>query len=113
MEKNQESILEAFQNQKSAVQDQLNQLIQSFMVIGNSMKKQQGQIDSLSKHQKADDDPVDGVKHAHKDSNDFEYDEYMDELDEEILDTQSAGTPLQRDSPTPSAKHRGAGRSAD
>eukprot|EP00957_Ditylum_brightwellii_P115652 8821501-Ditylum_brightwellii.AAC.1 len=74
MEKNQESLLTAFQNQKSEVQDQLNQLVQSVMVIGNSMKKQQGQIDSLSKCQKADDNSTECVKRACKEPNDLEYD---------------------------------------
>eukprot|EP00957_Ditylum_brightwellii_P161376 12287509-Ditylum_brightwellii.AAC.1 len=86
MDKNQESLLTAFQNQKSEVQDQLNQLVQSVMVIGNSMKKQQGQINSLSKRQKADDNPSEGVK---------------------------AGTPCQREAPAPSAKRRGVSQSAD
>eukprot|EP00957_Ditylum_brightwellii_P118720 9054904-Ditylum_brightwellii.AAC.1 len=60
MEKNQESLLTAFQTQKSEVQNQLNQLVQSVMVIGNLTKKQQGQINSLSKQQKADDGPTEG-----------------------------------------------------
>eukprot|EP00957_Ditylum_brightwellii_P183099 13946000-Ditylum_brightwellii.AAC.1 len=72
MEKNQESLLTAFQTQKSGVQDQLNQLIQSVMVIGNSMKKQQGQIDSFSKQQRADDDPSKGVKQACKEPSDLD-----------------------------------------
>eukprot|EP00957_Ditylum_brightwellii_P066014 5006406-Ditylum_brightwellii.AAC.1 len=72
MKKNQESLLTAFQTQKSEVHDQLNQLVQLVMVIGNSMKKQQGQIDSLSKHQKADDDPSEGVECACKELNDLD-----------------------------------------
>eukprot|EP00957_Ditylum_brightwellii_P005386 410725-Ditylum_brightwellii.AAC.1 len=82
------------------------------MVIRNSMKKQQGQIDSLSKRQKADDDPSEGVKRACKEPNDLD-DKYMDELEETIIETQPAGTPLQRAAPAPSAKHRGVDRSAD
>eukprot|EP00957_Ditylum_brightwellii_P025750 1947973-Ditylum_brightwellii.AAC.1 len=105
MEKNQESLLTAFQTQQSEVQDQLNQLAQSVMVIGNSMKKQQGQIDSLSKHQKANDDPSEGVKHARKEPNDLD-NEYMDELEETVIETQPVGTPLQRSAPAPSAKRR-------
>eukprot|EP00957_Ditylum_brightwellii_P061265 4649627-Ditylum_brightwellii.AAC.1 len=77
------------------------------------MKKQQGQINSLSKRQKADDDPSEGVKHACKEPNDLEFDEYMDELDKTIIETQPAGTPLQREAPASSAKRRGAGRNAD
>eukprot|EP00957_Ditylum_brightwellii_P141418 10774794-Ditylum_brightwellii.AAC.1 len=87
MEKNQESLLTAFQTQKSEVHDQLNQLVQSVMVIGNSMKKQQGQINLLSKHQKADDDPSKDVMRAHKEPNDLD-DEYMDELKATIIETQ-------------------------
>eukprot|EP00957_Ditylum_brightwellii_P122039 9307081-Ditylum_brightwellii.AAC.1 len=82
------------------------------MVIRNSMKKQQGQIDSLSKQQKADDDPSEGVKRARKETSDLD-DKYMDELEEPIIETQPAGTPLQRTSPAPSAKRRGVGWSAD
>eukprot|EP00957_Ditylum_brightwellii_P076669 5827850-Ditylum_brightwellii.AAC.1 len=70
------------------------------------MKKQQGQINSLSKRQKADDDPSEGVKCAHKEPNDLE-DKYMDELKETIIETQPVGTPLQRAAPAPSAKRRG------
>eukprot|EP00957_Ditylum_brightwellii_P023721 1789768-Ditylum_brightwellii.AAC.1 len=77
------------------------------------MKKQQGQIDSLSKRQKADDDPSEGVKRACKEPNDLEYNEYMDELDKTIIETQPVGTPLQRAAPAPSAERRGAGRSVD
>eukprot|EP00957_Ditylum_brightwellii_P132630 10114231-Ditylum_brightwellii.AAC.1 len=69
------------------------------------MKKQQGQIDSLSKRQKADDDPSKGVKRARKECSDLD-DEYMDKLEEPVIKTQPEGTPLQRTSPVPSAKRR-------
>eukprot|EP00957_Ditylum_brightwellii_P145055 11047757-Ditylum_brightwellii.AAC.1 len=92
MEKNQESLLTAFQTQNSEVQDQLNQLVQSVM--------------------KADDDPSEGVKCACKEPIDLD-NEYMDELKETIIETQPAGTPLQRAGPAPSAKRRGVGQSAD
>eukprot|EP00957_Ditylum_brightwellii_P204317 15338647-Ditylum_brightwellii.AAC.1 len=82
------------------------------MVIENSMKKQQGQIDSLSKRQKADDDPSEGVKRACKEPNHLD-NEYMYELEEKIIETQPVGTPFQRSAPAPSAKRRGAGQSAD
>eukprot|EP00957_Ditylum_brightwellii_P051632 3915595-Ditylum_brightwellii.AAC.1 len=82
------------------------------MVIGNSMKKQQGQIDSLSKHQKADDDPSEGTKWACKETNDLD-NEYMDEIEESIIETQPVGTPFQRAAPAPFAKRRGVGWSMD
>eukprot|EP00957_Ditylum_brightwellii_P083536 6349871-Ditylum_brightwellii.AAC.1 len=82
------------------------------MVIGNLMKKQQGQINSLSKQQKADDNPSEGVKRARKEHSDLD-DEYMDELKEPVIETQPAGTPLQRTSPASSVKHRGVGQSKD
>eukprot|EP00957_Ditylum_brightwellii_P178642 13606893-Ditylum_brightwellii.AAC.1 len=51
-------------------------------------------------------DQLDGVKHAHWDSNN-KYDKYMDELDNQIHDTQSQGVPLQIDSPAAMTKgHR-------
>eukprot|EP00957_Ditylum_brightwellii_P046762 3548871-Ditylum_brightwellii.AAC.1 len=76
------------------------------------MKKQQGQINSLSKRQKADDNPSEGVKRACKEPNDLD-NEYMDELNETIIETQPVGTPLQRAAPAPSVKHRCVGMSAD
>eukprot|EP00957_Ditylum_brightwellii_P014442 1087811-Ditylum_brightwellii.AAC.1 len=44
MEKNQESLLTTFQTQKSEVQDQLNQLVQSVMVIGNLVKNSKDKL---------------------------------------------------------------------
>eukprot|EP00957_Ditylum_brightwellii_P068064 5167141-Ditylum_brightwellii.AAC.1 len=82
------------------------------MVIRNSMKKQQGQIDSLSKRQKADDDPSEGAKRARTEPNDLD-NKYMDELKETIIETQPAGTPLQRAAPASSAKCRGMGPTMD
>eukprot|EP00957_Ditylum_brightwellii_P007289 554109-Ditylum_brightwellii.AAC.1 len=49
MEKSQETIMTMIQSKNSDVQEQINQLVQSLMVLGNSMKKQQGQVDSLCK----------------------------------------------------------------
>eukprot|EP00957_Ditylum_brightwellii_P032963 2499481-Ditylum_brightwellii.AAC.1 len=67
MEKNQESLLTAFQTKKS----------------------EQGQINSLSKRQKADDNPSEGVKRACKDTSDLD-NKYMDKLEEPIIKTQPA-----------------------
>eukprot|EP00957_Ditylum_brightwellii_P077379 5879709-Ditylum_brightwellii.AAC.1 len=67
------------------------------MVLGNLIKKQQGQVDFLRKHCKDKFDQLDGVKRTCWDSND-KYDEYMDGLGNQIHDTQSQGAPLQRDS---------------
>eukprot|EP00957_Ditylum_brightwellii_P198444 15123407-Ditylum_brightwellii.AAC.1 len=64
MEKNQETIMTAIQSKNSVVQEQINQLVQSVMVLGNSMKKHQGQVDSLRKHDEDKSDQLDGVKHA-------------------------------------------------
>eukprot|EP00957_Ditylum_brightwellii_P163478 12446461-Ditylum_brightwellii.AAC.1 len=50
MEKNQETIMTAIQSKKSDVQEQINQLVQSVMVLGNLLKKQQGPVDSFCKH---------------------------------------------------------------
>eukprot|EP00957_Ditylum_brightwellii_P101120 7705851-Ditylum_brightwellii.AAC.1 len=92
---------------KKRFEKQEERIDEKFKDISATMEKNQ------DKRQKADDDPVEGVKRARKESSNFEYNKYMNELDEKILDTQSVGTPCQRDSPAPSTKHRGAGRSAD
>eukprot|EP00957_Ditylum_brightwellii_P124821 9514683-Ditylum_brightwellii.AAC.1 len=89
MEKNQEIIMTAIQSKNSNVEEQINQLVQSVMVLDNLMKKQQGQLD--------------GVKQACWDLTDG-HDNHMDELDDQIHSTQSQGAPLHRDSPVTTIK---------
>eukprot|EP00957_Ditylum_brightwellii_P003523 266939-Ditylum_brightwellii.AAC.1 len=60
------------------------------MVLGNVMKKQQGQVDSLCKHHEEEFDKLDGVKCVRWGSNN-EYDKYMDELKDLAHDTQLQG----------------------
>eukprot|EP00957_Ditylum_brightwellii_P195194 14871721-Ditylum_brightwellii.AAC.1 len=105
MEKNQETIMTVIQSKNSAVQEQINQLVQSVMVLGNSMKNQQGQVDSLCKQREDESDQLDGVKGACWDSTDG-HDDHMDELDNQIHGTQSQGAPLHRDSLATTTKGR-------
>eukprot|EP00957_Ditylum_brightwellii_P076839 5840322-Ditylum_brightwellii.AAC.1 len=97
MEKNQETIMTTIQSKNSDVQEQINRLVQSVMILGNLMKKQQGQVDSLHKRQEDKSDQLDSVKQACWDLNNG-HDKHMDELDDQIHDTQSQGAPLHRDS---------------
>eukprot|EP00957_Ditylum_brightwellii_P097179 7400951-Ditylum_brightwellii.AAC.1 len=115
---------ESEKKMKKRFEKQEERIDEKFKDISATMEKNQesfdcipeskeGQIDSLSKCQKADDNPSEGVKCARKELNDLEYNKYMDELDEKIIETQPAGTPLQREAPAPSAKCRCAGQSTD
>ena len=110
MEKNQASLLTALDNKNSEVQDQLNQMMQSVMVLTNSLEKQQGQIDTLYKRPVSDDDVFDGSKRARCDSPGHDHDDDMEDC--QHIETQSKGTP-HRDYPATTAKGRRVSRSAD
>eukprot|EP00957_Ditylum_brightwellii_P044869 3403216-Ditylum_brightwellii.AAC.1 len=73
------------------------------MVLGNSVKKQQGQVDSLQNGREGKSDQIDNVKLARWGLNN-ECDKYMDELNDQAHDTQLQGVPLQRDSPATTTK---------
>eukprot|EP00957_Ditylum_brightwellii_P014546 1095351-Ditylum_brightwellii.AAC.1 len=64
MEKNQESIMNAINIKNSVVQAQIDQLVQSVLVLNTSMTKQQGQVDSLQKRCKKEVEQSEGAKHA-------------------------------------------------
>eukprot|EP00957_Ditylum_brightwellii_P055008 4169793-Ditylum_brightwellii.AAC.1 len=62
MEKNQETIMTVIQSKNSDDQEQINQLVQSVIVLGNSMKKQQRQVDSLQKSHEDKSNHLDSAK---------------------------------------------------
>eukprot|EP00957_Ditylum_brightwellii_P168995 12863099-Ditylum_brightwellii.AAC.1 len=66
------------------------------------MKKQQGQVDSLQKRQEEEVEQSEGAKHVRCRSNEDEYKDYMDELEDFVHDKQQMqGTPLKEALRTP------------
>eukprot|EP00957_Ditylum_brightwellii_P069756 5297218-Ditylum_brightwellii.AAC.1 len=64
-------------------------MMQSVMVLSNSLEKQQGQIDTLYKRPVLDDDAFDGSKRARCDSPDHNHDDDMDEFVDLHIEPQS------------------------
>eukprot|EP00957_Ditylum_brightwellii_P068429 5195606-Ditylum_brightwellii.AAC.1 len=78
------------------------------------MKKQQGQVDSLQKRQEDKVEQAEGAKRARCRSNEDEFKDYMDELEDLVHDTQKIqGTPRDRGSPVTTAKSYSVVRSPD
>eukprot|EP00957_Ditylum_brightwellii_P050713 3845554-Ditylum_brightwellii.AAC.1 len=106
--------MNAINSKNSIVQAQIDQLVKSVLVLNTSMKKQQGQVDSLQKRCEEEVEQSEGAKHARCGSSEDEYDDYMDELEDLAHDTQqSQGTPLDRESPATTAKSHSVAQSAD
>eukprot|EP00957_Ditylum_brightwellii_P169326 12887369-Ditylum_brightwellii.AAC.1 len=62
-------------------------MMQSVMVLTNSLEKQQGQIDTLYKRPVSDDDAFDGSKRTRCDSPGHDFDDDME--DYQHIETQS------------------------
>eukprot|EP00957_Ditylum_brightwellii_P146041 11121215-Ditylum_brightwellii.AAC.1 len=78
------------------------------------MKKQQGRVNSLQKHQEDKVEQTEGAKCTRCGSNKDEFKDYMDELEDLVHDTQKMqGTPLDRGSPAATAKSRRVVQSPD
>eukprot|EP00957_Ditylum_brightwellii_P094036 7159888-Ditylum_brightwellii.AAC.1 len=106
--------MNAIKSKNSIVQAQIDQPVKSVLVLNTSIKKQQDQVDSLQKFQEDEVEQSEGAKHARCRSNEDEYKDYMDELEDLFHDTQQMqGTPLDRGSLATMAKSRSVVRSPD
>ena len=100
--------MNVIKSKNSVVQAQIDQFVKSVLVLYTSMKKQQGQVDSLQKHWEDEVEQTEGAKRARCRSNEDEFKDYIDELEDLVHKTQKThGTPLDRGSPAATAKsHR-------